>query len=444
MKTHLSDRQSRFLSIFLSFLLIFSVSVGATLAGTLDPTFGTGGKFTISFPDSTTFYRSSGSSIYVQPGGRIVGAGSFSNIGPDGQAPGVALLGLSPGGAIDTSYASGGTFKDWSPIASTSFGDSEMLADGRLLRLSQFFPISAFPSGNIFRQTVDGLVDPTFSANLNVGSSNTIPEVLAVLPSGKIMVLVFAQTVPESYTLYRLNPDGTRDTTFGANGAKPFKIARLPDPWFVSMAALPDGKFLLAGQLNVGNNFQDFDELFIARFNPDGSLDGMFGRQGVVRYKYGTGMRGFINEMIVRSDGRYVLAGGIKNPDVDTFMIGFTRRGKFDAAFGVRGVAISDIAPGGNDLINSFIETGGKLIAAGEAPATGGSPVRFLMAKFSAAGALEAHTKTEFTPGQYSAAYGLTAQPDGKILAIGVTANPAATNNTMWAIARYTDITNDQ
>jgi uncharacterized delta-60 repeat protein len=428
--------------VFLFLFLLLTPSIG--FPGSLDPTFATGGKFTMSFPDSTMFYRSSGYRVYVQPSNRIVAGGSFSNIGPDGYAPGVALLGLTPGGTVDSSYASQGSFKDWNAIAFTSFGNSQMLADGRILRLSQFFAISGFPSGNIYRQMVDGLVDSGFSASINVGSSNTIPEGLAVLPSGKIMVLVFAQTNPESYTLYRLNSDGSRDATFGTNGAKPFSIARLPDPEIESMTALPDGKFVIAGQLNVGNNFQDFDELFIARFNPDGSLDGRFGRQGVVRYKYGAGLRGFVNDMIVRVDGSYVLAGGIKNPDLDTFMIGLTRRGKFDATFGVRGVAVTDIAPGGNDLISAFVESGGKLIAAGEAPAVGGSPVRFLMAKFSAAGALEAHTKTEFTAGQYSAAYGLTVQPDGKILGIGVTANPAANNNTMWAIARYTDITNDQ
>jgi uncharacterized delta-60 repeat protein len=435
-----------FFRFLISVLLSFAV-LGPALAGSLDPNFGTGGKFTISFPDNSNFYRSSGLRLYVQPSNRIVAGGSFTNIGPDGFVPGVALLGLAPNGALDTTYASQGTFKDWQASAITSFGDSTMLADGRILRLTRYLSFFGLSSCNIYRQTADGLVDSSFSANINVAQGGPIPatgEGLAVLPSGKIMVLVRAPSDPATYTLFRLNPDGSRDTAFGTNGARPFSIARLPDPRFAAMAALPDGKFLLAGQLNVGTNFQDFDELFIARFNPDGSFDGMFGRQGVVRYKYGAGIRGFINEMVVRADGSYVLAGGIKNPDTDTFMIGFTRRGKFDAAFGGRGVAITDIAPGGDDLINAFVESGGKLIAAGEAPATGGTPVRFLMAKFSAAGALEAHTKTEFTPGQYSASYGLTIQPDGKILGIGVTADPAANNNTMWAIARYTDITNDQ
>jgi len=431
------------IQLLFSVLLSFAV-LGPAFAGSLDPNFGTGGKFTISFPDSSPSYRSVGLRLYVQPGNRIVGGGSFTNIGPDGFVPGVALVGLTPDGTVDTTYGSQGTFKDWFAGAVTSFGDSTMLADGRILRLSQRFSFFGGSSCNIFRQTADGVVDSSFSANINVGPGGPVPafpEALAVLPSGKIMVLVSTQG--SSYTLFRLNPDGSRDTTFGTNGAKPFSIARMPDPWIVSMAALPDGKFLLAGQPNVGNNFQDFDELFIARFNPDGSLDGMFGRQGVVRYKYGTGLKGFINQMIVRADGSYVLAGGIKNPDTDTFMIGFTRRGKFDAAFGVRGVAITDIAPGADDFINALVEHGGKLIAAGAAPVTAGTHVKFLMAKYSSAGALEAHTRTEFT-GLYSEAYGLTVQPDGKILGIGVTTDPAANNNTMWAIARYTDITNDK
>jgi uncharacterized delta-60 repeat protein len=434
-----------FIRLLISVPISFAV-LNHAFAESLDPNFGAGGKFTISFPDSSPSYRSVGLRVYVQPSNRIVVGGSLTNIGPDGYVPGVALVGLTPNGTVDTTYASQGTFKDWTPAAIISFGDSTMLADGRILRLSSYFSVFGSSSCNIYRQMVDGLVDSSFSANINVGPMSPIPAVpeeLAILPSGKIMVLVRAPSDPVTYTLFRLNPDGSRDGTFGTNGAKPFSIARLPAPRFADMAALPDGKFMLAGQLNVVSGSQDFDELFIARYNPDGSLDGMFGRQGVVRYKYGIGLRGLINEMIVRPDGRLILAGGIKNPDTDTFMIGFTRRGKFDAAFGTRGVAISDIVPGGDDLISAFVESGGKLFAAGEAPAVGGTPVRFLMAKYSSAGALEAHTRTEFTPGQYSAAYGLTVQPDGKIIGIGITADPAANNNTMWAIARYTDITND-
>jgi uncharacterized delta-60 repeat protein len=425
------------------FLILFLVASPAW-AGTLDPTFGTGGKATFSFPESSSTYRSFGFKVFVQPSNRIVGGGVFTKQGPDGQEPGVVLIGLNPNGTFDTAFGtSSGMTQDYTAAASTSFSDAIMQPDGKVIRLSQFFPLFAFPSGNVIRSTVDGLNDSGFSANVNVGQSNTIPQGIGLLPSGKIMVVVFAQTNPESFTLYRLNPDGSRDTAFGTNGAKTLTwVRRLPSPRVTSMEVLPNGKIVLTGNLGPGPSYNEF---FIARLNPDGNLDGMFGRQGMVRYRFGTGVTGYITDLVVRADGSYVVSGAVNNPDSDSFMIGFTRRGKTDGTFGVKGVVISDISPGGTDAIYSLVENAGKLIAAGEAPAAAGSPGRFLLARFSSGGTLEAHTKTEFTAGQKAYANDVIIQPDGKILAIGSTYNPATpfASSSMWAIARYTDITDD-
>jgi uncharacterized delta-60 repeat protein len=427
--------------ILFLFLLLISNSA---LPGALDPTFGNGGKATFSFPESTTNYRSFGFKIFVQPSNRIVGGGVFTKQGPDGQEPGVVLIGLNPNGTSDTTFGtSSGMIQDYTAAASTSFSDAIMQPDGKVIRLSQFFPLFAFPSGNVIRTTVDGLNDSGFSANVNVGSSNTIPLNVGLLPSGKIMVVVFAQTNPESFTLYRLNPDGSRDTNFGTNGAKQLTwLGRLPSPRVTSMEVLPNGKVVLTGNLGPGSIYNEF---FIARLNPDGNFDGMFGRQGMVRYRFGTGVTGYITDLVVRADGTYIVSGAVNNPDSDSFMVGFTRRGKTDGTFGVKGVVISDISPGGTDAIYSLVENAGKLIAAGEAPTSPGSRPNFLLARFSASGLLEAHTKTEFTAGQFARAEDVMVQPDGKILVIGSTYNPATlfASSSMWAIARYTDITND-
>jgi uncharacterized delta-60 repeat protein len=431
-------------SLFLFFSLVLISNY--VFPGTLDPTFGAGGKFTTSFPDSTTFYRSFGTKIFVQPSGRIVAGGTFTNNGPDGQASGVALVGLNSNGTFDTSFGTGGgVFKDWGPVAITGFQDAFMQPDGKLIRLSQFFSLGGFPRGNVIRSTVDGLNDSSFAADVNIGNSNTIPITGALLLSGKVIVTTFTQTNPESFHIYRLNADGSRDTTFGVNGGKQLTwMSRLPNPWFNTMALLPNGDMVLIGDL--GNFSQNgYPEFFIARLNPDGNLDPMFGRQGLVRYRWGVGSTGFISDLIVRADGSCVLAGGIFNSDFDTFMIGFTRRGKFDATFGVRGVVVTDVIPGGRDLFSAITENAGKLIVVGEAPVAAGSPSRFLVSRFSGGGVLEAHTKTEFTPGQFAYATEVTVQPDGKILVIGSTNDPATAPSvsSMWAIARYTDITND-
>lgn len=431
----------------LSLLLILCLATIA-LPGSLDPTFGTGGKFTISFPDSTPGYRSFGSYIFHQSAQRIVAAGTFTNMGPDGQATGVVLVGLTSGGALDTTYgASGGMTKDWNPVAVTGLSDALMFTDGKLLRLSQYFPVFGQPNAKVVRSTVDGIDDTSFAANVNVGSVNTPPRKGSILPSGKIMVLVFAQTNPESYHLYRLNADGSRDTTFGTNGDKLMNFNRLPNIAVTSMQTLPNGKTVIAGNLGTNQQFQNYDEFFIARFDSDGNLDWSFGRFGIVRYSFGTGLKGFVTDLIIDPvAGKYTLVGAIKNPDEDVFMIRFGRRGKPDATFGTRGVVISDITPGGTDYLNSITnDANGKLVVAGQASPSAGAPVNFLVARYTAGGVLEAHTKTEFTPGQFATASDVTIQPDGKILVIGSTFDSATIISfaSKWAIARYTDITND-
>lgn len=135
-------------------------------------------------------------------------------------------------------------------------------------------------------------------------------------------------------------------------------------------------------------------------------------------------------------------------PDSNKLLIHDTVRNpwKPDGTFGVRGVVVSDITPGGSDYLSSITSgPGGKLIVAGSASASSGTPPIFLVARFSEGGVLEAHTKTEFTPGQYASAADVTVQPDGKILVIGSTHNPNVTSigSSKFAIARYTDITND-
>ena len=432
-------------------LLAILLLVNIAFPGSLDPNFGTGGKFTTSFPDSSSGYRSFGFRILHQTAGRIVAGGTFTNQGPDGQAPGVVIIGLTGGGALDGTFGpSAGMIKDWDQVTFIGLSDLLTYPDGKFLRLSQHFPIFGQPTAKVIRYTADGINDSLFSADINlVPNSNTVPLKASFLPSGKILVLASAQTNPESHHLFRLNPDGSRDTTFGVNGDKLMNFNRLPNVRFgiVGMQTLPTGKTVIAGNLGTPQQSQNYDEFFIARFDTDGNLDWSFGRFGIVRYSFGVGQKGFVTDLIIDPVmGRYTLVGAIKNPDEDVFMIRFGSRGKPDATFGSRGVVVSDITPGGTDYLSSITtQPDGKFVVAGRASPSAGAPVNFLLARFSEGGVIEAHTKTEFTPGQFASASDVTIQPDGKILVIGSTYNPATAfaSSSMWAIARYTDITND-
>jgi uncharacterized delta-60 repeat protein len=325
-----------------------------------------------------------------------------------------------------------------------------MFPDQRLLRLSQHFRVFGSPNAKVIRYTLDGNADSTFSADINlVPNSNTIPLRASILPSGKVLVLASAQTNPESHHLFRLNADGSRDTTFGVNGDKLMNFNRLPNVRFgiIGMQTLPNGKTIIAGNLGTAQQFQNYDEFFIARFDPDGNLDWSFGKAGIVRYSFGVGQTGFITDLIIDPVlDKYTVVGAVKNPDEDVFMMRFGRRGKVDGSFGDRGVVVADITPGGTDYLSSITtQADGKLIVAGRASPSAGAPVNFLVARFSFGGVLEAHTKTEFTPGQIALAADVAVQSDGRIVVIGSTDDPATSfeGGNMFAIARYTDITND-
>ncbi len=108
------------------------------------------------------------------------------------------------------------------------------------------------------------------------------PEgVIATLPDGKILAISEASSDFE-ITIVRHHPDGTVDTSFGSGGVvlatvgSGTPIIDPTDPCPTSIVVAPDGKFYMGGVYASG-----VETPFLARFNPDGSLDASFGDGGV-------------------------------------------------------------------------------------------------------------------------------------------------------------------
>src|SRR5262245_36012650 len=78
--------------------------------GTLDATFGTGGKVTTAFLGSAGQAFAFAFSVAIQPDGHIVAAGYFSNNAADASAPNFdfALARYNSNGTLDTSFGTGG------------------------------------------------------------------------------------------------------------------------------------------------------------------------------------------------------------------------------------------------------------------------------------------------------------------------------------------------
>lgn len=450
MKTHLSERLKRFLSLSISFLLIASISVPTTRAGSLDLTFGRDGKTTVDFPGSSSpNYSSIGAYVFTQPSGRIVGIGHHSQPGEKGQYPGVAAVGLTSYGVVDPGF-SGGKILDWLGLTEVILHDARILPDGRIIRFTRYYTgWNNSDAPRLKRLTTDGAIDG-ITANLQVEPTPPPPPAFpismnpikfSVQNDGKILVLVRDVNWNKKSYIIRITAEGARDPSYGVNSVREMEaINRLPNVLISGMFALPNGKVVIGGTCGGPGNIRR--EIFFVRLNSDGNMDYSFGRKGMVSRVFSGQVT--MPGMLVQGD-KYLMAGSIQNSDIDLMMVRVNPNGRIDYGFGNNGVVTTDFTPAGSDFATAVaLDANGRIVIAGEADQELASPSTFLVARYSADGVLEASTRTPFSPTEDAGARGLNIQPDGKIVAIGYTRNPnPLINGSVFAFARYTDITND-
>ena len=156
---------------------------------------------------------------------------------------------------------------------------------------------------------------------------------------GKLLVCAEAKLTDDGYqaVLIRYNTDGTIDTTFGGgDGIVRSKEDVLLNMYSraVGMVLQNDGKILIAG-----NNLNNSERIF--RLNPNGSIDLTFGINGIVDMLRPNAER--IYHIAVQSDNKIIVSGrdkrivdGIITPHI--FLWRFTPSGNLDSSFGNDGV----------------------------------------------------------------------------------------------------------
>jgi uncharacterized delta-60 repeat protein len=170
--------------------------------------------------------------------------------------------------------------------------------DGKILIGGAFSQTFGVPAIRIGRLNADGTVDTTFDAGL--GFDRDVHDIV-VQPDGKILVageFLYFDDQPCGY-LVRLNPDGSRDPSFGACDGGPQWV-----PGFIHKIVLqPDGKILVGGNVRyIGGAYRSG----IARLNADGTADATF-ITGT-----GTFSPPYVGEVYgigLQSDGRIVIGG---------------------------------------------------------------------------------------------------------------------------------------
>lgn len=194
-------------------------------------------------------------------------------------------------------------------------------------------------------------------------------EDLLIQSNNKILVLGYAYR-PGSSTyrliLFRLNNDGSRDTSFGENGY--IKSNVFDSLNFVprEMALQQDGKIIIVGYENITYNS------LLTRLNSDGTLDQSFGNKGLVVQPPFSGLQNLIlRDVAVNSQGKIICSGfGITNSSNSKFLaITYLQNGQIDTRFGNDGLFLTDFFPGYSDESATYLKIiqGDKILLGGDA-----------------------------------------------------------------------------
>src|SRR5256886_4483411 len=355
--------------------------------GTLDKTFGVGGKVQTDFPDLAAV----ASSVVIQPDGKIVVAGGafplFTFAGD------FKVVRYNSNGSLDTSFGDGGIVTTTFPEGSYAF-DVALQADGKIIA-----------AGTVF-------------VDFNPGdSSNT------------------------DFALARYNPDGTPDATFGNGGQVSTDFLGLEDDAF-SVLIQPDGKIVAIGSANDPATFYDFAAV---RYLSTGTLDTTFGVAGKVHTDFGDQNLDPARSAALQPDGRIVAAGLAisQNGGVQNFAVArYTSNGVLDTSFGTDGMTQIDFGSCCQSSIKVLLQINGKVITVGYAN-TESSDSDFLLARLTSDGSLDptfgAGGKVRTSFGDLNGgANGALFQPDGKIVAVGFQATGLELFAD-FALARYLD-----
>jgi uncharacterized delta-60 repeat protein len=344
---------------------------------------------------------------------------------------------------------------------STVVNAATVQPDGKAVVVGQASTSStAQPDFLVTRFNTDGSLDTTFGDidpfNGVLRKGYTITAITAnadaanavlVQPDGKIVTVGTAGSV-NTVVVVRYNSDGTLDSGFGSGGkAIPNfgKVSAIPT---FAIALQSDGKVVIAGTLASGGiNTGGFS---VARLLPNGSLDSTFGSNGLVVAKPGaTGVaNGIAIQRVpaVTGEERIVVDGWstvTSSANQDWTLMRFKSNGTTDTSFGSSGIVKTPFLGFGDSAKRLLIDSSNRIIAAGNTRSAsvncGGYILDYGVARYTQDGLLD----TSFSGGKqtidiYGAMdqlYGLSQQPDGKLLLFGYS-NVNGASTTYFALAR--------
>jgi uncharacterized delta-60 repeat protein len=325
--------------------------------GTLDTTFGTNGKVAVAVSGA----------VALQTDGKLIVGGGIPG--------GVGLARYASNGALDTTFGTNGVVSVWETGDSNfqySFGDLAIQPDGKIVVISiqeaiggnhVNCVIARFHGNGVLEEDSGGFFDESNFPE----SERNFCNAIALQPDGKIILSGHAEPnfSGMAIILGRLTSGSTFpfDPAFGTNGhgtvvtpIASFRHGRS------ALALQADGKIVIGGMTHIDSSNVS-ENLVLARYNSNGTLDNTLGGSGIVITDLGQNEVG--SDLAIQNDGKIIVAGKRYNETAsNVLLVRYNSDGSLDTSFGDAGKVISDFG-GSESALGMALQPDGKILAAG-------------------------------------------------------------------------------
>jgi uncharacterized delta-60 repeat protein len=258
-------------------------------------------------------------------------------------------------------------------------------------------------------------------SKIEIPNRNTRGNVLLRLNDGSLLVGInsdynqWGALFDRNVYIYKLNPNGIIDTTFGTNG----------------FFFIPSGSFENISWL-TSLTFSNFDNLIycfatvsgtkkIFRMNTDGILDSSFGSSGFLN-ETNTGL--YI--LLIQNDGKILLAGCDYNNTTNQSLKRYNTNGTIDTTFGNNGVVINNLTIFNYDIVTSAKLFNDKITLVGYSYDNGEAQSHATISRYNLNGSLDStfgtnggYTITNIGPENYACYRDLDINNNGEIIVAG-------------------------
>jgi len=411
--------------------------------GSLDASFGTGGRVTTMFSGSNAQARA----MARQSDGKLVVAGVSTDTTTNNSV--FALARYNTNGSLDTTFDGDGLVTtDFAGVTFETANAVAVQADGRIVAAG--LGSSSFA---VARYLTNGSLDPSFDGDGKLttafGGSFEEARAIAIQVDGKIIVAgetALSVAAEINFAIARYNTDGSLDNTFDGDGKVTTDFGLVDGARAIVIQ--PDGRIVAAGTAGTiaGGSF-----FAVARYNTNGSLDGSFDGDGkaLTDFSGGRFSLGALG-VALQADGRIVAVGDANISGQRDFGVArYNTNGSLDVTFGAAGKVITDFPLNDEGITGLVIQPDGKVIAAGRFNSRifirGAQDPNFELARYNTDGTLDLTfgtgglVSTDFPSNSDDFANAVAVQADGRIVVVGQTGPTfsVSTGDTAFGIVRY-------